>query len=275
MASRKKLQEAEGSECAVDALANELQNSDLKEGSSVRLGVILRPIRLAGFICESDTMESPLSVRSQELVNGVETFLNLDEPSSASIHVVNTETKVNDEEKSALVHVEASKEVEDEKKKRNLNVVFTGHVARSGKSTIGGQMLFRSGLVDDHTIQNYEKEAKNESRKSWYMAYIMDTNEEERAKGKRVEVGRVHFESDTARFTILDAQGHKMYVSNMVCGASQADIGVLVISARKGEFETKYVKDGHPCEQVRLAKTLGVSKLIVIVNKMDYPTVNW
>ncbi|KAL6519718.1 hypothetical protein OROMI_032612 [Orobanche minor] len=206
-------------------------------------------------------MESPLSVRSHELVNGLETFLNLDEPSSISIQ--------NDEEKSALVHVEASKEVEDEKKKRNLNVVFTGH------STIGGQMLFRSGLVDDHTIQNYEKEAKNESRKSWYMAYIMDTNEEERAKGKRVEVGRVHFESDTARFTILDAQGHKMYVSNMVCGASQADIGVLVISARKGEFETKYVKDGHPCEQVRLAKTLGVSKLIVIINKMDYPTVNW
>ncbi|KAL7225485.1 hypothetical protein ACSBR1_020787 [Camellia fascicularis] len=40
------------------------------------------------------------------------------------------------------------------------------------------------------------------------MAYIMDTNEEERVKGKTVEVGRAHFETETSRFTILDALGH-------------------------------------------------------------------
>jgi len=42
--------------------------------------------------------------------------------------------------------------------------------------------LFLSGQVDDRTIQKYEKEAKDKSRESWYMAYIMDTNEEERVK---------------------------------------------------------------------------------------------
>ncbi|CAN4098281.1 unnamed protein product [Withania somnifera] len=145
----------------------------------------------------------------------------------------------------------------------------------AGKSTIGGQILLLSGQVDDRTIQKYEKEAKDKNRESWYMAYIMDTNEEERVKGITVEVGRAHFETDTTRFTILDAPGHKSYVPNMISGASQADIGVLVISARKGEFETGYERGGQTREHVQLAKTLGVTKLIVVVNKMDDPTVNW
>ncbi|KAA3469467.1 eukaryotic peptide chain release factor GTP-binding subunit ERF3A-like [Gossypium australe] len=69
--------------------------------------------------------------------------------------------------------------------------------------------------------------------------------------------------------------GHKSYVPNMISGASQADIGVLVISARKGEFETGYERGGQTREHVQLAKTLGVSKLLVVVNKMDDHTVNW
>ncbi|CAN6227511.1 unnamed protein product [Urochloa humidicola] len=178
--------------------------------------------------------------------------------------------------KANVTAQEDAQEVEDEvdETKRHLNVVFIGHVD-AGKSTCGGQILFLSGQVDDRTIQKYEKEAKDKSRESWYMAYIMDTNEEERVKGKTVEVGRAHFETEHTRFTILDAPGHKSYVPNMISGASQADIGVLVISARKGEFETGYEKGGQTREHVLLAKTLGVAKLVVVINKMDEPTVKW
>ncbi|KAL3909095.1 MAG: hypothetical protein SGARI_002768 [Bacillariaceae sp.] len=129
--------------------------------------------------------------------------------------------------------------------------------------------------VDKRTIERYEKEAKERNRESWFLAFIMDTNEEERAKGKTVEVGKAHFETNDKRYTILDAPGHKNYVPNMIMGASQADVGVLVISARKGEFETGFDRGGQTREHAMLAKTLGVSYLVVVVNKMDDPTVNW
>eukprot|EP00985_Skeletonema_marinoi_P033969 scaffold42726_cov153-Skeletonema_marinoi.AAC.1 len=58
-------------------------------------------------------------------------------------------------------------------------------------------------------------------------------------------------------------------------GASQADVGVLVISARKGEFEAGFDKGGQTREHALLAKTLGVTYLVVVINKMDEPTVKW
>merc|ERR1711957_957564 len=99
--------------------------------------------------------------------------------------------------------------------------------------------------------------------------------EEEKEKGKTVEVGRARFELEDRRFTILDAPGHKAYVPNMIQGASQADIGVLIISARKGEFETGFERGGQTREHAQLARTLGVEKLVIAVNKMDDPSVEW
>ena len=61
----------------------------------------------------------------------------------------------------------------------------------------------------------------------------------------------------------------------MIAGAAQADVGVLVISARKGEFETGFEGGGQTREHVVLAKTLGIKRLIVLINKMDDPTVAW
>jgi len=158
--------------------------------------------------------------------------------------------------------------------REHLNLVFIGHVD-AGKSTFCGQILYQTDQVDARTIEKYEKEAKEKNRDSWFLAYIMDTNDEERAKGKTVEVGRAHLETALKRYTILDAPGHKNYVPNMIAGACQADVGVLVISARKGEFETGFDRGGQTREHALLAKTLGVRMLVVVINKMDDPTVEW
>ena len=156
----------------------------------------------------------------------------------------------------------------------HLNLVFIGHVD-AGKSTTCGNIMYLSGLVDERTIEKYQKEAKQKNRDSWFLAYLMDTGEEERQKGITIEVGRTAFETANRRYTILDAPGHKNYVVNMIAGATQADVGVLIISARKGEFETGFERGGQTREHAMLAKTLGISRLVVAVNKMDDPTVEW
>lgn len=168
----------------------------------------------------------------------------------------------------------AALEIAQADPREHLNLVFIGHVD-AGKSTLSGNILYLTDNVDRRTIEKYEAEAKERNRESWFLAFIMDTNEEERAKGKTVEVGRAKFETDLHRYSILDAPGHKNYVPNMIMGASQADVGVLVISARKGEFESGFDKGGQTREHALLAKTLGVSFLVVVINKMDEPTVQW
>ncbi|KAK6078220.1 eukaryotic peptide chain release factor gtp-binding subunit [Seiridium cupressi] len=158
--------------------------------------------------------------------------------------------------------------------KEHVNIIFIGHVD-AGKSTLGGSILYATGMVDERTLDKYKREAKELGRETWYLSWALDLTKEERSKGKTVEVGRGFFETEKRRYSILDAPGHKTYVSNMIGGAAQADVGILVISARKGEYETGFEKGGQTREHAMLAKTQGVNKLVVAINKMDDPTVEW
>ncbi|KAJ9063631.1 translation termination factor GTPase eRF3 [Entomophthora muscae] len=179
---------------------------------------------------------------------------------------------------AVIEEIEADDEVTEEflseVYKEHVNVIFLGHVD-AGKSTMGGNILFLTGMVDKRTMEKYEREAKEAGRESWYLSWALDLNSEERAKGKTVECGRAYFETKTRKYTVLDAPGHKNYVPSMLGGASQADVGVLVISARRGEFETGFERGGQTREHAVLAKTAGVNKLFIAINKMDDPTVNW
>ncbi|KAI9376581.1 P-loop containing nucleoside triphosphate hydrolase protein [Aspergillus egyptiacus] len=185
-------------------------------------------------------------------------------------------------EQAADVDEETLKEIYGEKKE-HVNIVFIGHVD-AGKSTLGGSILYLTGMVDERTLEKYKRDAKEAGRETWYLSWALDLTNEERAKGKTVEVGRAHFKVDVPQpdgttverhFSILDAPGHKSYVHHMIGGASQADVGVLVISARKGEYETGFEKGGQTREHALLARNTGVKKLIVAVNKMDDTTVEW
>jgi len=167
----------------------------------------------------------------------------------------------------------SEKEIEA-KKKKIVNIVFIGHVD-AGKSTLSGHIMYLTGMLDDRTLQKYEAEAKSKNRESWKFAWALDVTDQERAKGKTEECGRAYFETDKKRFVLIDAPGHKSFVPHMIGGAAQADIAVMVISARKGEFETGFEKGGQTREHALLAKTAGVRHLVVVINKMDDPTVEW
>ncbi|PSS03489.1 P-loop containing nucleoside triphosphate hydrolase protein [Coniella lustricola] len=180
---------------------------------------------------------------------------------------------------AAAVEAEQSADVDEDTLKEmygkeHVNIIFIGHVD-AGKSTLGGAILVQTGMVDQRTLDKYKKEAKDMGRETWYLSWALDLTNEERSKGKTVEVGRGFFETEKRKYSILDAPGHKTYVPNMIGGASQADVGILVISARKGEYETGFEKGGQTREHAMLAKTQGVNKLIVVINKMDDATVEW
>jgi len=156
-------------------------------------------------------------------------------------------------------------------KKPHLNLIIIGHVDH-GKSTMTGHLLFDTGNVDDKTIAKYADEsAKLGAGETFKFAWVLDTLKEERERGVTIDLRFEKFETDKVFFTIIDAPGHRDFIKNMITGTSQADAAILVVSARRGEFEVGVGPGGQTREHAYLARTLGVSQIAVAINKMDEP----
>ena len=118
--------------------------------------------------------------------------------------------------------------------------------------------MLLNGQIDDRMQEKCQKEAKEKGKANQWLAYFVDVAEEEKSRGITVEVGHSTFLTKTKQFTVFDAPGHKNYVPNMIMGTVFADYAGLVISAKEGEYEFGFRKEGQTREHIHIAKILGV-----------------
>ena len=145
--------------------------------------------------------------------------------------------------------------------KPHLNLAIIGHIDH-GKSTLTGRLMYDTGAVPPHIIEKYREEAKAKGKESFVFAWVMDSLKEERDRGITIDVAHQRFDTAKYYFTVVDCPGHRDFVKNMITGASQADAAILVVAGKEGvQSQTK--------EHVFLSRTLGITQLIIAINKMD------
>lgn len=165
--------------------------------------------------------------------------------------------------------------------KQHMSVVIVGHVD-SGKSTTTGHLLYKLGNLTDRDKEKYQKIAEEYGKGSFVWAFVTDTTKEERSRGITINSTVKDFFTENYHYTIIDAPGHRDFMKNMISGASQADIGVIMVPA-DGNFATSIAKGdkkagevkGQTRQHAELLNLLGVKQIVVCVNKMDEATAGY
>jgi elongation factor 1-alpha len=159
--------------------------------------------------------------------------------------------------------------------KQHVSIVICGHVD-AGKSTTTGRLIFELGGIPEREMQKLRDEADRLGKGSFAFAFYMDRQKEERERGVTISCTTKEFFTDSKHYTVIDAPGHRNFIKNMITGASQADVALLMIPA-DGNFTTAIAKgnaktgevQGQTRQHALLINLLGVKQIIVGVNKMD------
>lgn len=131
-----------------------------------------------------------------------------------------------------------------------------------GKSTLIGRLLYDSKNILIDQMEALEKSSKNREDGSVDLALLTDGLRAEREQGITIDVAYKYFSTPKRKFIIADAPGHIQYTRNMITGASNSDLIIILIDARNGVIEqTK--------RHSIIASLLNIPYVVVAINKMD------
>lgn len=142
-----------------------------------------------------------------------------------------------------------------------LRFITAGSVD-DGKSTLIGRLLYDSKSIMIDQLEAIEKQTKNKEDGEIDLALLTDGLRAEREQGITIDVAYKYFSTPKRKFIIADAPGHIQYTRNMVTGASNANLIVILIDARTGVVE-------QTRRHSIIASLLGLRHVVVAVNKMD------
>ena len=142
-----------------------------------------------------------------------------------------------------------------------LRFITAGSVD-DGKSTLIGRLLYDSKSILSDQLEALEKQSKNREEGSIDLALLTDGLRAEREQGITIDVAYKYFSTPRRKFIIADAPGHIQYTRNMVTGASNAQLMIILVDARNGIVE-------QTRRHTIIASLLNMPFVVVAINKMD------
>src|SRR5665213_640289 len=142
-----------------------------------------------------------------------------------------------------------------------LRFITAGSVD-DGKSTLIGRLLYDSKSILIDQLAAIEKQSKNKSNGEIDLALLTDGLRAEREQGITIDVAYKYFSTPKRKFIIADAPGHIQYTRNMVTGASNSQLAIILVDARNGVVE-------QTRRHSIIASLLNITHIVVAINKMD------
>ena len=133
-----------------------------------------------------------------------------------------------------------------------------------GKSTLIGRLLYDSQMVHDDVLAATRKASDRfgTTGEEIDLALLVDGLQAEREQGITIDVAYRYFATEKRKFVIADTPGHVQYTRNMATGASNCDLAVILIDARRGVLEQTH-------RHSFICSLLGIQHFVVAINKMD------
>jgi sulfate adenylyltransferase subunit 1 len=142
-----------------------------------------------------------------------------------------------------------------------LRIATAGSVD-DGKSTLIGRLLYETKSITKDKIEALEMASKRKGLDFLDLSLLTDGLIAEREQGITIDVANIYFSTPTRKYIIADTPGHFEYTRNMVTGASNTKVSMILIDARNGVLEQTY-------RHFFIASMLRIPKVIVCINKMD------